>query len=349
MKVCIVTVYNSENCGSYWQAFALSSYLKQGGCEVSFMRRKIKGTSHSLVFVGRQTLKWILKGKIEKAKAQIQQYWAFDELIKRFKIVDEIDATFDLCIIGSDTLWNLEDQYFEDNRAIFFGEKSKAQKTITYAVSAANTSYDAFKRHFEILDDLKKMDAIAVRDKYTSSIVRELLGKVMPIVVDPTLLLEKTEYQRYCVDLKINNFLFIYYFGLIPEDLQNKIRKYANLKKLKIVVMGHGMKGDYNFDAFLPTVFVSCFSKADYVVTNTFHGVMFTLIFEKQAIFNSCGKEKVKDVMDEYGLNDRDYSENMAIDLMNSNIDYDRVRIKLNENKLAAKEYINAFIGGQAQ
>lgn len=130
MKVCIVTVYNSENCGSYWQAFALCSYLKQGGCDVSFMKRKRKGTSHSIVYVGRQTLKWILKGEIEKAKAQVQQYWAFNESIKKFKIVDEIDANFDLCIIGSDTLWNLEDQYFEDNRAIFFGEKSKAKKQL---------------------------------------------------------------------------------------------------------------------------------------------------------------------------------------------------------------------------
>ena len=338
MKVCIVTVYNSENCGSYWQAFALCSYLKQGGCDVSFMKRKRKGTSHS-----------ILKGEIEKAKAQVQQYWAFNESIKKFKIVDEIDANFDLCIIGSDTLWNLEDQYFEDNRAIFFGEKSKAKKTITFAVSAANTSYDAFKKHVEIIDDLKKMDAIAVRDKYTSSIVRKLLGKVTPIVVDPTMLLEKTEYQRYCIDLQIDKFIFVYYFGRIPDDLQNKIREYANSKKLKIVVMGHGMKGDYKFDVFSPRVFISCFNRADYVVTNTFHGVMFTLIFEKQAVFNSCGKEKVKDVMNEYGLNDSDYSENMAINLINNNIDYNRVKIKLNENKLAAKEYINAFIGGRAQ
>ena len=251
--------------------------------------------------------------------------------------------------IGSDTLWNLEDQYFEDNRAIFFGEKSKAKKTITFAVSAANTSYDAFKKHVEIIDDLKKMDAIAVRDKYTSSIVRKLLGKVTPIVVDPTMLLEKTEYQRYCIDLQIDKFIFVYYFGRIPDDLQNKIREYANSKKLKIVVMGHGMKGDYKFDVFSPRVFISCFNKADYVVTNTFHGVMFTLIFEKQAVFNSCGKEKVKDVMNEYGLNDSDYSENMAINLINNNIDYNRVKIKLNENKLAAKEYINAFIGGRAQ
>ena len=71
MKVCIVTVYNSENCGSYWQAFALCSYLKQGGCDVSFMKRKRKGTSHSIVYVGRQTLKWILKGEIEKAQKEL--------------------------------------------------------------------------------------------------------------------------------------------------------------------------------------------------------------------------------------------------------------------------------------
>lgn len=299
-----------------------------------------------MVFVGRQTLKWILKGKITEAKSQIQQYLTFDKLIKKFKIVEEIDDTFDLCIIGSDTLWNLEDRYFEDNRAIFFGEKSKAQKTITYAVSAANTPYDVFRKHFELLGDLKKMDAIAVRDKYTESIVEKILGKATPIVVDPTLLIEKTEYEKYCVDLKTASFLFVYYFGRIPEDLQNKIKCYADLKKLKIVVMGHGMEGDYNFDAFLPTVFVSCFSKADYVITNTFHGVMFTLIFEKQAVFNSCGKEKVKDVMNEYGLNDRDYSENVAIDLMDGDIDYDRVRVKLNENRLVAKKYINTFIGG---
>ena len=88
------------------------------------------------------------------------------------------------------------------------------------------------------------------------------------------------------------------------------------------------MKGDYKFDVFSPRVFISCFNKADYVVTNTFHGVMFTLIFEKQAVFNSCGKEKVKDVMNEYGLNYNDYSENMTINLINNNIDYNRVKNK---------------------
>ena len=35
MKACIVTVYNSENCGSYWQSFALSSYLKLNGCRLA--------------------------------------------------------------------------------------------------------------------------------------------------------------------------------------------------------------------------------------------------------------------------------------------------------------------------
>lgn len=345
MRVCIVTVYNSENCGSYWQSFALNSYLKREGCDVSFLKRNVRGTSHSLLYVGSRTLKWLLKGKIKNARAQIGQYFAFCKAIKTFDVV-KYTAGFDLCIIGSDTLWNLEDKYFEDNRANFFGEQSKAKKTITYAISAANTPISLFQSHPELRRDIINLDAVSVRDGFTYSIVKQMAGIHAPFVVDPTLLLNKDEYRKYCIELKIDNFLFIYYFGTIPTELQEQIRLYAKLNNLKIVVMGQGMNGDYNFDVFSPFVFVSCFNNAEYVVTNTFHGVMFTLIFEKEALFNSCGKEKVKDVLKEYGLQDKDYSCNSLSDCMIGNIDYNYVRARIEQNRLAAKGYLEKYIGG---
>lgn len=345
MKVCIITVYNSENCGSYWQSFALSTYLKREGCDVSFLRRNVRGTSHSLLYVGSRTLKWLLKGKTKNAQAQIKQYFVFNKAIKTFNVVKNTEG-FDLCIIGSDTLWNLEDQYFEDNRAVFFGEQSKAKRTITYAVSAANTSISLFQKHPELKRAITSQDAVSVRDKYTCSIVEQIAGIHTPIVVDPTLLLDKEEYQKYCVNLEIDNFLFVYYFGTIPRDLQEQIRLYVNRNNLKIVVMGRGMEGDYNFNEFSPFIFISCFSKAKYVVTNTFHGVMFTLIFEKQALFNSCGKEKVRDVLKEYGLQDKDYSGDLRGDYMMGNIDYNYVRARIEQNRLVAKGYLEKYVGG---
>lgn len=345
MKACIVTVYNSENCGSYWQSFALSSYLKLNGCEVSFLKRNVRGTSHSLLYVCSRTIKWLLKGKINRAHAQIKQYLVFNKAIKAFRIVSNAEG-FDLCVIGSDTLWNLEDQYFEANRSVFFGEKSGAKNTITYAVSAANTPILSFRSHPELKEDIIHMDAVSVRDRHTYSIVEQLTNIHAPIVVDPTLLLNKEEYQKYCIDFVCDNFLFVYYFGALPTELQKQIRLYANLNNLKIVVMGRGMEGDYNFDVFSPFVFVSCFSKANYIVTNTFHGVMFTLIFEKQALFNSCGKEKIRDVLYEYKLQDRDYSCIAHNDCMDSNIDYNYVRAKIEKNRLKTKAYIEKFIGG---
>ena len=110
--------------------------------------------------------------------------------------------------------------------------------------------------------------------------------------------------------------------------------------------MGRGMEGDYNFNEFSPFIFISCFSKAKYVVTNTFHGVMFTLIFEKQALFNSCGKEKVRDVLKEYGLQDKDYSGDLRGDYMMNNIDYNYVRARIEQNRLVAKGYLEKYVGG---
>lgn len=346
MKVCIVTVYNSENCGSYWQAFALYSHLRQRGCEISFLERKLSRTSHSPVYVGSQVLKNILKGRLRLALSKIKQYWVFDRSIKSFETVKKITSDFDLCIIGSDTLWNLEEPYFEDNSNIFFGSESEAKKTITYAISAANSTSYLFQKHPKLINDIAGLDAVSVRDNHTYSIVEELTGITAPICIDPTLLLTKEIYQRYCFDLKINNFLFIYYFGKIPSDLQQQIRSYASSKKLQIVVMGRGMKGDYNFDVFSPFTFISCFNNASYVVTNTFHGVMFTMIFEKQALFNSCGKEKILDVLKEYTLQNRDYAEKSCKNFMDSNIDYDYVRKLISKNRNVANQYISNFTGG---
>lgn len=345
MKVCIITVYNSENCGSYWQSFALSTYLKKKGCDVSFLKRKVCGTSHSLHYIGLRSLKCLLKGNTKRAQAHIKQFFAFSKANKTFNVVKSAKG-FELCVIGSDTLWNLEDQYFEKKRSIFFGEQSEAKRNITYAISAANTPISLFQKYPELKKNIMNLDAVSVRDRYTGSIVEQVAGIQAPIVVDPTLLLNKEEYQKFCVDIKFDEFLFVYYFGKIPNKLQKKIELHAKLNNLKVVVMGRGMEGDYNFDVFSPFIFISCFSKAKYIVTNTFHGVMFTLIFEKQALFNSCEKEKVRDALKEYGLLDRDYSFNSRDDYMIGKIDYEDIRIKIEYNRMKAKEYLEKFVGG---
>ena len=115
MTVCIVTVYNSENCGSFLQAFALYDYLKEAGHKVYFFKRDTKGTSHSLKPHFEESIKRILKLKFKALIAEWQRYASFSAAQKIFPAISRDSAEYksvDCFVIGSDTIWNLDNRYF---------------------------------------------------------------------------------------------------------------------------------------------------------------------------------------------------------------------------------------------
>ena len=73
-KACIITVYNSENCGSYWQAFTLQEFLRSLGYDVFFLKRKTSGTSHSVKSVVKRCLGHLKRGEVNKVISPIKQY-----------------------------------------------------------------------------------------------------------------------------------------------------------------------------------------------------------------------------------------------------------------------------------
>lgn len=308
MKACIVTVYNSENCGSYWQAYALKTYLESRGFQVYFLKRDTRGSSHSPKKVFLNVMGSIRRRQYKRAAGQIKQYWAFKKAISLFETVDECDESFDVCILGSDTIWNLDNKYFVDEQKTYWGQKSRANKTISYAASIANTQEKNIDSYPKVIDYLEKLDAISVRDYHSFDILSKYTKRKMEVVCDPTLLFDKDFYYNYCRSNSRSNYIFVYYFENMPSDLEKKIRKVAQELNLEIVVMGNSMIGDEQIYDFSPLEFIDCFCHAKYVITNTFHGTLFSIILEKNALFNSDGKEKIKDILKRVGLAYRDYS-----------------------------------------
>ena len=195
MKICIVTVYNELNSGSFWQAIALKSSLEKLGNKVVFLKRKsIK------IEVIKIILKKIMKGKFKEIRTQFNIFKEFRNIQKTtFETIANKKKYFkdiDYFILGSDTIWNLETKYFLRNYKKYFGGIFKGKKVFSYAASVGNTTLKTIKKHKDIPLMLNKMVDISVRDEPTYNIVKEISNRNVKIVCDPTLLLSKEDYQK---------------------------------------------------------------------------------------------------------------------------------------------------------
>ena len=152
MNVCIVTVYNSENCGSFWQAYALGKYIEMMGHNVTYLKRSCIGTSHDIRKTIEFSVKAIVKGRIGRVRRYIRTYRSFEKAIQNFPVREDIESDVDYVIYGSDTIWELSDSYFYRKRNIYWGNTApKGVKKISYAPSIANTMENVFEEEKEFL------------------------------------------------------------------------------------------------------------------------------------------------------------------------------------------------------
>lgn len=347
MKAGIITLYNSENCGSFWQAFALQEYLKMQEIDVHFLYRDVKGTSHSKKSMYKNIIKSLIKRDVKAANEFVRRYKAYEDVQKNFKIIYNIDEDIDIWIIGSDTVWELNDAYFAENRSFFWGMNIDNNKLISYAPSIANATLDDIKKYPDVLNSLNTIYKISVRDKNSYDVLSSSVDREIYMVCDPTLLFKKEFYLNYSKKVSFDDYILIYYFGNMPNELKMKIVKFANQNNLEILSFNDSIGKLGKKVDFEPMLFVSLFANAKYVITNTFHGTMFSLIFEKQAVFNSLGKEKVKDIVSRLSLEKYDYANNREkIELFSEEIDYCRVSELIEKIRRDSKEYINKSIEG---
>lgn len=346
MTICIVTVYNSENCGSFLQAFALYDYLKKSGHTVYFLKRDTKGTSHSLKPHFEESIKRILKLKFKALIAEWQRYASFSEAQKIFPTISRDSAEYksvDCFIIGSDTIWNLDNRYFTDNSKTYFGVNLGNKKIISYAASVANTAEQKFINNQTAAKGIAKMADISVRDISTYNVVKNIFGIESEIVCDPTLLLNKDEYNNLIKDKEPfpNSPILIYYFGNLPESTVKQIKALKNETGKKIISFGQVRKWcDINLP-YDPYLFIQCYRDCSFVITNTYHGTIFSLIYEKNFADYGQNKKKVKFLLDSLGAENAFADDNDDLIIYYKNdLDYKVINKKIEEQKNISTEFL---------
>lgn len=351
MKIGILTHHYVKNFGAYLQAYSLVNTLKKEYPEalIEFIdyrvaKHEYKNSIHYFGFK---------KGRgdtISGYFGRIGLYFTFLKYekslpkSKHFRSVSEINqANYDLIVIGSDEVWNFDDIAYDP---VKFGYGLDSN-TITYAACAGNSKYDE-NIYKEIVEGVKNLKAISVRDDATEKLAYELTNKKVSRVLDPVYLYD---YESRCSE-KIAKIVskkeYILIYDCVLNDNQVKtLVKYANDNNINILGAGEYRNWYSSADTVNVTPFewIYLFEHAKAVITGTFHGTSFAIKYNKQFVVYATFKNrisKVRSLLKMFSLDDRMITDsNMDLTkILENDIIYDNANTVINDMKNQSLDYL---------
>ncbi len=371
-KIGIITYHKFYNYGSMLQAFALQRYLEDNGSDAEIINYTIKDNKEKKSDILLSRLKRIFnpikrKTMIFKLKNPtiIQSHKErFDDFYSKYiklgnkeysteKELKENLPNYDIYMVGSDQMWN---PYIKIRSSAFYlsfvpNDKMK----VSYAPSIGGKIIsDTYQK--EMKQYLEKFKYLSCRDKIGSEILSKLLNRQVETVVDPTLLLSKNEWSKIAKPKENieEKYIVCYFLGNKKENIKWAIDfgKKLGVKVYFIYSLANDiLEGlDYLFDVG-PQEFLWLIKNAQYVCTDSFHGTIFSINFNKQ--FFSFTKRKdgegsdnnrIYQVLEEFNIKDRLIKNTYDSNITENDIDYDKVDKILEEKISDSKKYLEQII-----
>lgn len=299
MKIAVVTVHDSANFGSFLQAYALNAFLKAEGHEVHFVKTRSEKYVKNLYYNLCPSKEWI-KHPLRLLKKTIYGMKKYKLFSRELACFDEALSceNADITVLGSDEIWNVRTPVF--NSPLFYGEG--CEKIIAYAVSSGLAMPSDFEGKSHIQNLIKKISMPLVRDENTADCVEKITGIRPEIVCDPTFLAEKEIFKRKYKNIYLEKHPYILIYTYEPEPRVRKIFKdFAKKHNLKLVSAGFYYDWcDYNI-LCSPLELCGVMEKAQYVITTTFHGSIFSILNHKKFVSIPLS-QKTEDILKRLGL-----------------------------------------------
>lgn len=354
MKIGILTFHKAKNYGAVLQAFALITALKKLGVNPYIINRyadpktiihRVYNTFHPKFILARLT--WIKFDKFSRKHLvpKTNKYTTINSL-KYFGKKEKLDVA----IVGSDQVWRMEFSAIGYNYFFDFIKGNNIRK-MAYAASFGNDEWnenDSVTTRVRQL--LKDFSSISVREKSGVKICSDIFDVNATHVLDPTLLLGREDYKSIllkCYSEKNSNTLVSYILGNNQESLKycNKFAKCNDLiyTDLYYIYPLNRVFSDseygimHNLHISVPEWLVQI-RNARYVVTNSLHAVIFSILFSKQFIVidhPSGGTDRITSLLGLLCLQDRLVSKisEISLELFQKKIDFDSVYSKLDLEK----------------
>lgn len=295
MKIGILTFHSQLNYGGVLQCWALQTVLEKMGHEVVVIDREFEHQIRSVkaIFRGwnvKQWIKFCVKLLLKRPDAlRIVRYYKTVRFVRRklhltpysFKEWKDApkDLGVDLIVVGSDQVWN----GIWNNLGVYLLQGAPAVPAIGYAISLGMTELP--RAHLtEYMAAAKRFLAVGVREE-EARVLLSRVGIDAAYVADPVLLADWATFESSNDDI-----VFCYFIA--EEWLDNKkllpLVEFARRKRLKIHVFMHTSKKRIDLPNLRehfcegPKGFVETIARARYVLTDSFHGMVFSSVFSKK-------------------------------------------------------------------
>lgn len=347
MRIAIITINDNNNYGNRLQNYALQQYLsnklKIEKIDTIWYDSKSCYVTKIDILSWETWIKYLINWK--SIRTYLKKYYLVDNIrmynIGKFtnkinlkfnyRINDDINKKYDYFIVGSDQVWNPNLWPKNSNHAnIRFLKFAPKEKRIAYAASIAISKIPKDKEQF-FKNSLNEMKAISIREKAGANLVKKLAEREVPVVVDPTILLSKEEWQK--IELKPEwyngeKYILTYFLGNPSPVIENIAKK----NKWKI----YNLMDKDNFDLYTSRVeeFVYLIDHAQLVATDSFHACVFSILMNTSFLVVNRQQKGVADMtsridnlMELFGYQDRyivngkcDLSEEKILDMDFSNV-----------------------------
>lgn len=216
------------------------------------------------------------------------------------------------------------------DKTYFLDFVSDSAKKYSYAASVGENvfSEEQRKEYRKLLQDFA---GISVREESGQAMVKEVADREAEITLDPTLLLPKEEWEQLCGENKVKGkYLLVYQLGF-SKQLISAVKKVASLTGLKVVYIPFPLGGFVKSKLSVsigPQEWLTLFNNAEYVISDSFHGIIFSILFNKKFLAVVDGQHKNKraiSLLNKLGLQSRIATDD-NVETIEETIDYAKVK-----------------------
>ena len=374
MKIGIISEFkiNTVNYGNNLQAFALNRYLRdtfpENIIETLHFEDSEKPKVTSYFAMLRRVLGkiwWRIKDKRPSESLEISLVGNRLEAFHRFqeeninlsprKMTWEqlLESDYDLLIVGSDVVWNQSKAYINRIKFLDFDNKAMAAK-VSYAASFGQNLIPRANQR-AIRKALQKFRSISVRESSAVELLRSIGVEGVVQTADPTLLLSANKWtllERIPKEMTISRpYCFVYFLGADAEQ-KRMIKQACNGLPVVYIPYAAGKKqtdefpfGDTPVFDCGPEEWLWLIHHAEYIITDSFHGIVFSTIFEKKflAIKRNYIRDinvRIEDYLSMIGQGDKIMCSDKAIDLGSMTWDYEEIGKGLDKLKAFSEAFL---------
>ena len=365
LKIGLITFHRAINYGAVLQAYALQKKFNDYGSDCTIIDFRCHDLEHFykpfLVYKG--SLKYMVKQSIKMALSysdRKKKKRKFEAFVKNnLKVTESItdsselsDKDFDIFVTGSDQVFNPAITG-TDSEVYYLSFTNR--KKYSYAASFGK---DIVTNNIETLirNNLNDFQKISVREESGVQIIRHIIGRDVTVNVDPTLLIDGSEWRK--IEEKpraVSEPYILVYNMLTSEYIFRAADALSRQTGIGVVFVNH--KNDKNrfkyrgfkyLEAFSPQEFLWLIDHADYVLTSSFHGTVFSVLFRKQFLTVLASTEprnvRLFSLLDMFDLMNRIVIDNDNTANIVEKIDWELIQDSISACRDDALEYIQQII-----